>query len=815
MEALSQLYLPGAVPMWCAVLFALASLWGYTQAVGGDREALVFARRGYLFFALSVALASLVLLLSLYRRDFRIEYVYQYSGMDLADHFQMAAFWAGQKGSFLIWLLWAALIGIPLARSAGRDEAPTMWVYLLSLFGLLLILAKNNPFVMLPETPMDGAGLNPLLQDDWMVIHPPVMFIGYAAAAIPYSFAMAALWKGDTSTWAARAFPWTLGGFLVLGTAILMGGYWAYKTLGWGGYWGWDPVENASLIPWLIGVILIHGMYLERTRGRYRRINLLLACAMFWSVLYGTFLTRSGVLADFSVHSFVDLGLSAWLVGIMAVHGLASLGLLAWRWRSIETRPNEDPFLSRGTALVLSTIAVGLSTVLIAIGTSSPLITRWFMDNPAQVGPEFYNTVNMPLALLMAGLLSLVPFIGWRGAKPAEVWRKAVPSLIAAVVGTAFAFALGLAEIFHGLLVLLALWALFANLQRVVSLGRNGSFASAGGYLAHVGVGVMLVGVLASSAYDISFKVTLPQGQPKQVGDLTLTFQRFIPRQGHEKERMEVKVERDDGFTYLSYPKLFVNDRTRQLMANPHVKVTPFQDLYISPIQYEPAEPMRIDERLVLGKGESSQVGDLNVRFVEFELDGHDPMVRLASGRAAEVAARLEVSQGSGEARGVKALFRFRSDGSIDSPPAALPTGGMIALTGIDPATGTVQLALAATNSDPQPPRLSIDVTRKPLIQLVWIGLYIILAGGAVSTLKRWRTARDWDATQDKIAAARGSAAGGPAAGSPTADAPENIDDGEAAAPGAETHPAEISSAATADTNADSAGGGEEIAKAG
>ncbi|MEL7061935.1 MAG: cytochrome c biogenesis protein CcsA, partial [Acidobacteriota bacterium] len=305
MHALSELYLPGAVTLWCATAFGLASLWGYLQAMrhpaGSEpsASALGFARRGYAFFAISIVLSSAILLLALWRRDFRIEYVYQYSGLDLAGHFQLAAFWAGQKGSFLIWLLWGALLGLPLRRSAGRDEPAVMWVYTLTLFGLLFILVRENPFVLLPETPADGAGLNPLLQDNWMVIHPPIMFIGYAATAIPFSFALAALWKRDTSNWATRAFPWALGGFLVLGLAIMLGGYWAYETLGWGGYWGWDPVENASLIPWLLSVVLVHGLFLERSQGRFRKANLILATLAYLSVLYGTFLTRSGVLADF------------------------------------------------------------------------------------------------------------------------------------------------------------------------------------------------------------------------------------------------------------------------------------------------------------------------------------------------------------------------------------------------------------------------------------------------------------------------------------------------------------------------------------
>src|SRR5215213_138739 len=293
-----------------------------------------------------------------------------------------------------------------------------MGIYTLNLLGILFILVRENPFVMLKETPLDGQGLNPLLQDDWMVIHPPIMFIGYALSAIPFAFAMASLWRRQYDGWAARAFPWALGGFLVLGCAILMGGYWAYKTLGWGGFWGWDPVENASLIPWLFGTVLIHGLHMERTKGRYRRANYVLAALVYLSVLYGTFLTRSGVLADFSVHGFVDLKISGWLIALMGTFFALAAWLLATRLRQVPTKPNEDPLLSRGTFMVLSTITVLVCAVGITFGTSAPLLTRWFLENPAQVGPTWYNKVNLPIALLIALLLSVVPYLTWRGDDP-------------------------------------------------------------------------------------------------------------------------------------------------------------------------------------------------------------------------------------------------------------------------------------------------------------------------------------------------------------------------------------------------------------
>ncbi|HYH47545.1 MAG TPA: cytochrome c-type biogenesis CcmF C-terminal domain-containing protein, partial [Thermoanaerobaculia bacterium] len=591
-----------------------------------------------------------------------------------------------------------------------------------------------NPFVMLKETPVDGAGLNPLLQDDWMVIHPPIMFIGFAATAVPFAFAMAALWRRQYDGWAARAFPWALGGFLVLGMAILMGGYWAYKTLGWGGYWGWDPVENASLIPWIFGTIMIHGLHMERAKGRYRRANYVLAWLTYLSVLYGTFLTRSGVLADFSVHSFVDLGISGWLIALMAVFVVIPAYLLITRLRHVPTARNEDPFLSRGTFMVLSTITLLVAALVIAFGTSAPLLTR-FLEDPGQVGPEFYNRVNLPIALLVAALLACVPYLTWKGNEARELLRKLIVPGVFALALTVAAAVWAVHDPFHLLFVFLASLALASNLVRAIELARGASgLRGAGGYLAHVGVGVMLLGFIASSGYDESSKVTLEQGVARQVDGMTLTFTRYLPRTAEEKERMEIEVQRAGGSTYFAYPKFFLNDRTRQLMVNPHIQKTPFQDLYISPIEYDPGQSM-----LELARGASGESDGIGVRFVGFDLqvDGN-ALAKMELGQTMTIGADLEVTRG-GRTGNVKALYRMNPmDGRVDTPPAPLPGGGEVALVGINPAAETIQLALGSG----QPAKLSIDVTRKPLINLVWYGLYVVLLGGALSTIQRFRQAR-------------------------------------------------------------------------
>jgi cytochrome c-type biogenesis protein CcmF len=738
-EYLSHLYLPGAVAVWSALFFALATLWGYARALtttGGatDTGSLVFARRAYGFFALSILLCALVLLLLLVTRDFRVEYVFQYSGMDLPWYYQLAAFWAGQKGSFMIWLFWGTMLGLLVRRTTGRSEPAVMGVYTLTLVGLLLILVRENPFVMLRQTPVDGQGLNPLLQDNWMVIHPPIMFIGYAASAIPFAFAMAALWRRKYDDWAARAFPWALGGFLVLGTAILMGGYWAYKTLGWGGYWGWDPVENASFIPWLFGTVLIHGLYLERTKGRFRRANYVFTFLTYISVLYGTFLTRSGVLADFSVHSFVDLGISGWLTFLLGGFIVLGLYLIVTRWKEIPTSPTEDPFLSRGTFLVLGTITVLIAAIVITAGTSAPLLTH-FMASQSQVGPSFYNKVNLPIAMLVACLLAFVPYLTWQGTPARALLRKlALP--IAFGVAVAVAAALWrVRDGFHLVFILLAATALATNLQKTIDKYRAGGLKALGGYLTHVGVGVILLGIIASSGYDQSTKVTLTQGVPRKLDGMTLTFTRHILPQGREKERMEVEVARAGQAPFMVYPKMFMNSRTRQMMVNPDIKSSPFQDLYVSPIEFDPGQP-----RLQLTKGQTGQIGDVEVRFVQFNLnmDGN-ALVAMRAGKPVTIGAQLAVTQG-GRTVDVTPVYRLDpASGAVESPATPLPGGGAVLISGINASNGAVQIE---TTGLANAAKLALDVTRKPLIQLVWGGLYVVLLGGVLTLIQRARQAR-------------------------------------------------------------------------
>jgi cytochrome c-type biogenesis protein CcmF len=272
------MFLPGAIALWVAFSALIASTFFYFRSLRGHSEARAWARQTYALATASVLIAGGVLLYLILTHDFRLHYVFSYSDLSLPTRYLIATFWAGQEGSFLLWLMWGMVVGLPLIRYAHHYEDRTLIVYNVAQISLLVILLRQSPFRFLSglapgQVPFDGQGLNPLLQNPWMTIHPPIMFLGYAATAVPFAFAVAALWGRRYDEWTKAAMPWALVTVVTLGCAILLGGYWAYVTLGWGGYWGWDPVENSSLVPWIASAALVHGMVLQRARGRFRWLS--------------------------------------------------------------------------------------------------------------------------------------------------------------------------------------------------------------------------------------------------------------------------------------------------------------------------------------------------------------------------------------------------------------------------------------------------------------------------------------------------------------------------------------------------------------
>lgn len=741
---------PGVAALWGALLAGLASLVTYLRADRGRSDLLPLARSLYAAYATCIVAASAVLMTLLLQHRFDVSYVNAYSSRDLPLHFLISTFWGGQEGSFLLWLFWGAVIGLFVWRSAKEQEAPVMVAYLLTFLGIVGILCKQSPFKLLPPpVPEDGVGLNPLLQDPWMVIHPPVMFIGFASLSVPFAFAIAALWKKRWDGWVTRALPWALLTFVTLGVAILMGGYWAYKTLGWGGYWGWDPVENTSLVPWLFTAALVHGMFLQRVKKRHRKINLILACTAFLTILYGTFLTRSGILADFSVHSFIDLGITGWLVAILVGFLVISAAAIAWRWRSIPVAEEEEPpLLSRSVLFILGIAVFCALAFVILLGTSAPLLTR-LSGTPSQVQLSFYEKTTTPAAVLLALFAGLVPFVSWKG----ESWRAMLTSsrrsLAVAAGVTLLGFLLGARDPLPLFLLFLAAFLADMNLRAVVRKAKNGKLGGAGGYLAHVGVGIMLAGIVVSGVYAKTTRVTLPVNQPVKVGNTALTFTRVVPGTATRKQAMEVRVETAGGKSWYAYPKMYVNARTGQLMANPSIRNAPTSDFYLAPQEYDPGQPERAGRDLRLRKGTTQSVEGIGFTFRDFNAD-RAAMMR--GEKSVLVLADLTINPSDGSQHDVTLRYLFHMDGrEAEAEELAIPgvAGGFMKVEAVSPNDGAVVLRLRGISKSPADEyqaatteSLSVEVTRKPLISLVWGGFYVLMAGAALALVKRTREAR-------------------------------------------------------------------------
>lgn len=685
------MFIPGVVALWVATAALVASMVFYVRSLRGDDGARVWARQLYGLMVFAVVVASAVLMFLIITHDFRLHYVFSYSDRELPTPYLISTFWAGQEGSFLLWLLCGAVIGLPLIKFARHYEDRALLLYNLTLFGLLLLLLISSPFRFLDglppgQMPFDGQGLNPLLQNPWMTIHPPVMFVGYAATAVPFALAVAALWERRYDEWIRVALPWALVSVVSLGAGIFLGGYWAYITLGWGGYWGWDPVENASLVPWLTSVAMVHGMLLQKARGRFRKLNFALASLSYVLVVYATFLTRSGVLADFSVHSFVDLGITGWLVGILGVALIIGLGALLWRWREIPSQPGDEPFLSRTVFSVMAIAALLGAALVVTVGTSSPLITRLWGD-PAQVKPDFYNRVTLPVGIALAMLLAVVPYLHWRGAAPNLKQRLAL-AIAGAAAATGVAAALGASGVLFLAFLFSSALALLANSVKTWEKVREGRLAGAGGHLAHVGLALMLAGVIASSAWDRTEKVTLPLGESREALGYSFTFKGIEQPTPGGRPAMLVEVSRGSGESFLSRPRMFRNAKSDQLVANPDVHARLTHDVYLAPVEYDPGRPPEHGATVELAKGESASVGPLKLAFSAFDRSAAE------HGAAGEivVGAVVTVTSEAGQSE-IKPILRSTASG-FEGPPVAVAgvPGITVQLTGVNAAAGRVRL---------------------------------------------------------------------------------------------------------------------------
>jgi len=598
-----------------------AAFWERTgRSAWGVMSAAVVAVSGVLWYAI-------------FTHQYQYAYIYQQSSNDLPLHYLFSTFWAGQEGSFLLWVLMMCGVGGALIAYVKEEyEAPVMTVVAVSqLFLISMIVGLqigpveigSSPFMTLAEkftdapifqqnpnfVPADGQGLNDLLQNPWMTIHPPVLFVGFSSMVVPFAFAIAALWKRRYTEWVRPALPWTLGAVMVLGVGIAMGGYWAYVTLSFGGYWAWDPVENSSLVPWIIGVAAFHTMLVQKKSGSSQKASLFLSILAYLFVIYSTFLTRSGILGDASVHSFVDLGLYNQLVIWMSTISLGGLGLFAYRYTELPTPEKEPRTLSREFMIFSGAVLLCATAAVIILGTSAPIFGRIFRDNPSAVPIEFYNKWTLPLSLGFVFLAGLGQLFWWNKMNVETLNRVLLKPIAFATIGTVAVLAFtpfaeqtivvpmqqaaqtgapqtaGLFADFsqfwatYGyalqmlLLVFVGLFALFGNGMVLWRIGR-GNPRMAGGALTHVGFAIMVLGIVASSG----FSRALPR-----LGELSYANEEKQSRQNFVLARGETRDVNGYRVTYLGTEE---NNRGRNKylldVTDPHGR-----SYQLSPIAYQ------------------------------------------------------------------------------------------------------------------------------------------------------------------------------------------------------------------------------------
>ena len=530
----------GEAALTIALLLSIYALAAHVIGIWKKKDELFdSARIAIIGIAVLTTAASIWLFNLFVTRNFQYEYVAIYSSLDLPMAYTISAFWAGADGSLL---LWAWLIAIYIAVIAVRGKSydnvmrHAMIVILATLtYFFYMLLTVSRPFRQLDFMPVDGNGLNPLLQDPGMFFHPPTLFWGYAGVIIPFALMIAGVYLAD-DTWTYRARRWALWAWLGLSLGNMFGSYWAYTVLNWGGFWGWDPVENASFLPWLTMTAFYHSTMIQERKGGMKFWNILLILFTWELTVYGTLLTRSGIIA--SVHTFGQSVTAPYYINYMVVVAAITLALVAWKYNTIQSRKIFESFVSREAGFLYNNWIFMASTASVLWGTTYPLLSEAFRGYKVMVGPSFYNQINVPLGIALLFLMAICPLIAWRKASTLHLKRNFTKPLAAAVIAMVIAFAIGVRD-FYALLVatggtVLVVSTHLVDVSRIVNRQKkldDGGFLknfgrafwsnrrTFGGYMCHIAILMIIVSAAGAVVYEQMETFSLKVGDTASLGD--------------------------------------------------------------------------------------------------------------------------------------------------------------------------------------------------------------------------------------------------------------------------------------------------------
>jgi cytochrome c-type biogenesis protein CcmF len=598
-----------------AAALALAA-FGMIAALIGARQ-----RRGDLVRSAEMAtyacfglltISNLAMIWGLVTHDFSISYVAQVGSRSTPLFFTIISLWSSLEGSILFWG-WVLAGYAAAAVYFTRGKLGTLGVYstavllAVSAFFYMLLMGPANPWHAVWPVPADGPGPNPLLQNHWlMAVHPPLLYLGYVGMTVPFAFAIGALLSGRLDdTWLRTTRRWTITSWAFLSLAIMAGMWWSYEVLGWGGYWAWDPVENASFLPWLTATAFLHSVMVQERRGMLRVWNLSLIIATFILTILGTFLTRSGVLS--SVHAFSEGPIGIYFLVFMGFWLIVSLVLLGGRASELQTPGHLDSVASRETAFLLNNLLLTAFTFTVLLGTLFPLVAEAVQGVKVSVGPPFFNRMTVPLMALLLFLMGVGPALPWRNASPEYLKRQFLAPASVGLLTGILAAALGTPSIWGVLVFAFAAFALTTNVQEYVTgiRARRSAHGEAvpvaisrmiranprryGGFMAHIGVVMLTVGIAGSSMFTQEVEATLRPGQTLTLGGYDVRFDELWGRE--EPQRFVVAADlavlRDGRQIGMLTPRLNFYRGREEPITTPSVRSRAHEDLYVNLLAFE------------------------------------------------------------------------------------------------------------------------------------------------------------------------------------------------------------------------------------
>ncbi len=553
------------------------------------------------FFAMS--LACLAMVYALLTNDFSVSYVAHVGAKETPRFFAAISLWSSLEGSILLWgFILSAYTA--LCTYTYRNEYPHLmpWVlitlFAIGIFFYIVLAIPANPFHDVFPVPTNGPGPNPLLQNHWlMAVHPPMLYLGYVGMSVPFAFATASMITGDFSNnWVNITRKWLLTAWMFLSIAIVLGGWWSYAVLGWGGYWAWDPVENASFMPWLTATPLLHSIMVQQKRGMLKNWNLSLILTTFLLTLLGTFLTRSGVLD--SVHSFTESGIGVYFLIAIAAALMSSLALLIWKSSQFTSVGKLDSPWCRETTFLFANLLFVIFCFVVLLGTLYPLISEALRGIKVSVGEPFFNQMSIPLALAIILLMGIGVILPWGKTDKKYFWGKLKGPLVTALVAAPIVWGLGFK---NGWVITTLSFSIFSLTTIVVDIfweAKNQKSLIAifktkprryGGFIAHIGIIIIATGIAISSTYREEVQATLKINERLEIGPYTLSLQRLYAKQ--EPQRFEViaqtYVTKRDKPIGIMEPKLNFYPTNREPVSTPAIRATFKDDLYLTLMAFD------------------------------------------------------------------------------------------------------------------------------------------------------------------------------------------------------------------------------------